>query len=235
VRNRESWELEAENWVRWARTPAHDAYWYYRHAFFDAVVPPPGRLTVEVGCGEGRVTRDLRARRHRVVSVDGSPTLLRYAVASDPGGRYVRSDAGALPLGDASADLVVSYNSLMDFDDMPGAVSEVARVLLPGAPFCMCVTHPILDAGSFDTDAEDSPYRLRDRYLGTKPFEEVVERDGLTMRFKGWSHALEEYFDALAAAGLVVDRLREPVPSAGSRDKRWHRYPMFLMLRAVKR
>jgi hypothetical protein len=25
----EGWEQEAENWVRWTRTPGHDAYWYY--------------------------------------------------------------------------------------------------------------------------------------------------------------------------------------------------------------
>ena len=34
-----SWEAEAENWIRWARTPGHDAYWRYREAFF-ALVPP---------------------------------------------------------------------------------------------------------------------------------------------------------------------------------------------------
>ena len=35
----------------------------------------------------------------------------------------------ALPFDDRSFDLVVAYNSLMDFDDMPGAVSEAGRVL----------------------------------------------------------------------------------------------------------
>ncbi len=84
--NRGAWELEAENWLRWARTPGHDAYWFYRDAFFETLVPPPGRLTVEVGCGEGRVTRDLRGRRHRVVSVDGAPTLLRVRGGVGPRG-----------------------------------------------------------------------------------------------------------------------------------------------------
>jgi hypothetical protein len=30
------WESEAENWVRWVRTPGHDAYWYFRDSFFAA-------------------------------------------------------------------------------------------------------------------------------------------------------------------------------------------------------
>jgi hypothetical protein len=47
------WEWQAEDWARWARTPGHDSYWLFRDLFFDAIVPTPGRLTLEVGCGEG--------------------------------------------------------------------------------------------------------------------------------------------------------------------------------------
>ena len=53
---------------------AVDVYWYYRDAFF-ALVPPAGRVTLEVGFGEGRVSRDLVARGHRVTGVDVSRTL----------------------------------------------------------------------------------------------------------------------------------------------------------------
>ena len=102
-----SWEHEAENWVRWVRTPGHDAYWYYRDSFLDGIVPPPGRQTLEIGCGEGRVTRDLKARGHRGVAIDSSPTLLRYARDADPGGRYELADAAALPFTAATFDLVV--------------------------------------------------------------------------------------------------------------------------------
>ena len=54
-------EERAAGWLAWARTPGHDAYWTYRDAFFD-LVPAPGAATLEVGCGEGRVARDLVAR-----------------------------------------------------------------------------------------------------------------------------------------------------------------------------
>ena len=40
---------------------------------------------------------------------------------------------------------MVAYNSLMDVADMPGAVAEAARVLQPGRPLCICVTHPTAD------------------------------------------------------------------------------------------
>jgi hypothetical protein len=54
-------EDRAQDWLAWARTPGHDAYWSYRDAFL-ALVPEPGTATLEVGCGEGRVSRDLVAR-----------------------------------------------------------------------------------------------------------------------------------------------------------------------------
>jgi ubiquinone/menaquinone biosynthesis C-methylase UbiE len=56
------WEQESEKWVRWARTPGHDSYWYVRDDFFEKIVPSPGQGTLDLGCGEGRVTRDLQTR-----------------------------------------------------------------------------------------------------------------------------------------------------------------------------
>ena len=54
-----SWETEASNWIAWARAPENDAYRYYRDSFFGEILPHPGRATLELGCGEGRVVRDL--------------------------------------------------------------------------------------------------------------------------------------------------------------------------------
>jgi len=236
VSDRASWEAEAANWVRWARTEGHDAYWYYRDAFFDRIVPPPGRLTLEVGCGEGRVARDLVARGHTVVAVDGSPTLLAHAVAADSTSSYVRADAASLPLADGACDVVVAYNSLMDVDDMPGTVAEAARTLCRGGSLCICITHPVVDGGHFDGDGPDAPYVLADVYMGTSAFDAVEFKRDLSMHFRGWHHSLEVYVSAIVGAGLIIDALHEPVPADPTADyERWRRYPMFLQLRAVKR
>jgi len=234
------WEQEAENWVRWTRTPGHDAYWYYSASFFDQIVPAPGRRTLEIGCGEGRVARDLVRRGHTVTGVDASPTLLRYAREAAPGGRYSEADAAALPFPDGAFDLVVAYNALMDIADMPGAVHEAARVLEPGGRFCLCVTHPLNDAGAFDDTEPDATFTIRGSYLERRPFEETVTRDGLQMTFHGWSYPLEAYARALEGAGLLMERVREPAASAEAVARhapyrRWQRLPLFLHLRAVKR
>ena len=202
-----NWEGEAENWVRWVRRPG-PAYWYYRASFLDEILPPPGRQTLEMGCGEGRVARDLAGRKHHVIGIDSSPTLLRYAREADPQGTYELADAASLPFADSSFDLVVAYNSLMDFSDMPGAVREAARVLEPAGRLCVSVTHPVNDAGLFESTEPDAPFVICGSYFGRRPFEGHFERDGLQMTFRGWMYSLEDYWRALEAAGFVVERLR---------------------------
>jgi SAM-dependent methyltransferase len=231
------WEAEAARWIAWARHPL-DAYWFFREAFFE-LVPPPGAATLEVGCGEGRVARDLRARGHRVAAIDASATLVAAASEADPEGDYRMADAAALPFPDASFDLVVAYNSLMDVADMPAAVREAGRVLVSGGRLCACITHPLADAGRFTSTEPDAPFVVEGSYFGRRRFEETFERRGLTMTFRGWCYPLEDYVRALGAAGLLLETLREPrAPraevEANPSAARWQRVPNFLLFRAVK-
>jgi SAM-dependent methyltransferase len=233
------WDDRAPEWLAWARTPGFDAYWSYRDAFF-ALVPPPAGPALEVGCGEGRVSRDLTARGHRVTALDASATLLDAARESDSAAEYVLGEAEALPFPDASFDVVVAYNVLMDVANMPAAVAEAARVLVPGGALCACVTHPFSDAGRWASlDDDDSAFLVEGSYLDARRFEMTIERDGLTMCFDGMAYPLEDYARALEAAGFVIEVLREPAARGvlGHRPDReawvrWRRIPMFLMFRA---
>ena len=81
----EHWERWAESWATWARRPGHDSYWREtRKSFFD-FVPKAGRKTLDLGCGEGRVSRDLNAAGHDVVAID-------IAVQERRPQRHVRKD-----------------------------------------------------------------------------------------------------------------------------------------------
>jgi SAM-dependent methyltransferase len=229
------WEPEAENWVRWARTPDHDAYWYYREGFFDRIVPVPGRRTLEIGCGEGRVARDLTARGHRVAAVDTAHTLLRYALQDDLAGAYALADSAALPFPDSHFDVAVAYNSLQVVDDMAGTVCEAGRVLDRGGYFCICVVHPVTDLGRFVDNDADAPFTIRRPYFESQPVEDTVQRDGLSMTFRGWTYTLEDYASALEHAGFHIEAIREPRPiGATQRYERWQSVPLFLNFRAVK-
>ena len=229
----EDWEREAANWIAFARAPGtHDAYGSYSPAFFE-LVPSAGRATLELGCGEGRVARDLAARGHRVTAIDAAPTLVDAARAADPRGTYLLADAADLPFDDASFDLVVAYNSLMDVQDLPGTVAEAGRVLEPGGRLCACVTHPLMDAGRFESREPDAPFVITDSYFERRRYEETFARGGLQMTFHGWCYPLEAYFRAFEAAGLAVEALREP-GAMEKEDPRHARVPLFLLVRATR-
>jgi SAM-dependent methyltransferase len=221
----EHWEGQAERWAAWAREPGHDAYWDESGPPFFDVLPRPGRRTLDLGCGEGRVARDLEARGHSVVGVDASPTLVRFAAEADPEGDYLVADAAALPFDDASFDLVVAFNTLMDFDDMPGAVHEAARVLDRHGLLCACITHPLRDAGRFASRERDAPFVIRETYFGKRRFELTVRRGGHEVAFRGWTYPLQDYVRAFEDGGFVFEAIREPP------DPDWP-IPNFLLFRA---
>ena len=226
------WEQQAERWVRWAREPGHDSYWLFHRDRFLELLPPPGRLTVDVGCGEGRLARDLKALGHAVLALDRSPTMVEHARTADPELDVRVADAADLPLADAAADLVVSFMSLMNTDDLAGAVREAARVLEPGGCYCFAITHPLNTAGAFASREDDAPFVIEGSYFEHKVQEIPTERDGLEMTFLDAHRPLQEYFGALESAGLLVEALREVPDASDPPASRWRRMPLFLHLRA---
>ncbi|EQD39279.1 Methyltransferase type 11, partial [mine drainage metagenome] len=148
-----AWADHAGEWIAWARAPGHDSYWqFHRDRFLELLPPPPG-LVLDLGCGEGRLSRDLRTLGFEVIGTDYSMELVAAARAADQAGTYVQADAAHLPFQDASFDLVVAFMSLQDMDQMDLAVAETTRVLRPGGRVCLAVVHPINSAGAHESEA----------------------------------------------------------------------------------
>lgn len=101
----------------------------------------PGDRVLDLCCGDGHLLAALLDRAASAVGVDASAAELeaarrRLAVPLAEG-RVVlhRAEAQALPLADASVDLVVSHLAFMLLDPVEPAVAEMRRVLRPGGRF----------------------------------------------------------------------------------------------------
>jgi SAM-dependent methyltransferase len=223
------WSRNATQWIAWARTPGHDAFWAYRNAFLEFVGEGKGNA-LDVGCGEGRVGRLLRECGYQVTATDPVEPFVVAAREADSADHYRVAAAAELPFEDASFDLAVAYNVLMDIANVRAAVREVARVLRPSGTLIISVVHPFTDRGHFTGPEPDSPFVVTGSYFGRERFEATEERDGLKMHFAGWSQPLEAYMAALTDAGLAVTALKEPIPE--NITERWSRMPLFLWLKA---
>jgi SAM-dependent methyltransferase len=202
-------------------------------------VPPPNGRTLDLGCGEGRLSRDLKALGHDVVAVDGAPTMVSAVREADPELEVHLADAGSLPFGDASFTCVVALMSLQDIDELSGAIGEVARVLTRGGVFCAAIVHPLSSSGTFVDDTPESAFLIEGSYFAPSHYVDDFSRDGVEVTMASVHRPLEAYTECLADEGFVIERLREPpVPEHAiwsERSRRWRRLPPFLHFRASKR
>jgi SAM-dependent methyltransferase len=118
-------------------------------AVLDRLVQPRGKLIVDVGCAGGALVRRLAALGAEVVGVEVSMQQLA-AAATEPGARYLIGHAQALPLDDASVDVVLFMRSLHHVPppEMVDALREAARVLRAGG--VVYVAEPLPDGKFFE-------------------------------------------------------------------------------------
>jgi SAM-dependent methyltransferase len=227
------WSRIAAEWLAWARTPNHDAFWAYRASLVAFIGQGRGEA-LDVGCGEGRVSRVLKDCGYRVTATDPVEAFVSAAEQAGSADEYKVAAAANLPFADETFDLAIAYNVLMDIEDVPTALREIRRVLRASGTLVISIVHPFADRGHFVGPEADAAFAVQDSYFGRKRFEVVEERNGLQMHFAGWSQPLENYMAALAGAGFVVSALREPLPAvtaAFTHLERWTRIPLFLWLK----
>jgi SAM-dependent methyltransferase len=229
---RDAWEQAAQEWIVWARSETLDhAFWRLNLPSLLELIPPPGRLTVDVGCGEGRVARVLRERGHAVVGVESSPALVDAAREADPGFDVHLADAERMPLADRAADLAVASMVLQSLDDPDAVMREIARILGPDGTICATFVHPLSTLDDLDPDAS---------YFEVLRYAERLEREGGSMTFHDVHRPLGAYMRLFEDAGFVIDAVREPQPSdehvaAFPQAAEWRRRPLFLQVRALRR
>lgn len=174
---------------------------------------------LDVGCGEGQLSRALAADRNgrRVVGID--PTPRQIEVASQRGGAvdYFVAPANQIPFEDATFDAVLACLVFEHIDDLDGAISEVARVLRPDGTFLFLLNHPLLqtpNSGWIDDQMIDPPeqYWRIGAYLDEAVTFEEVE-PGVKVRFV--HRPLGRYLNTLASHGFALEWMHEPAPPPG--------------------
>jgi SAM-dependent methyltransferase len=100
-------------------------------------IPPPRRV-LELACGTGILTRELRAElppSSTLTATDLNEAMIDLACArddDDAGVEWRVANMVSLPFPDRAFDAVVCQHGLMFVEDKPAALREMFRVLEPG-------------------------------------------------------------------------------------------------------
>jgi SAM-dependent methyltransferase len=192
----------------------------------------PGGVALDVGCGEGRFCRILRAEGFEPVGLDPTEELLAAARARDPHGRYVEGRAEALDFPDAGFDLVVSCLSLIDIEDAAAAIAEMARVLKPGGTLLVANLTGFSSARARDgwqRDLLGRPIHFAlDRYLEARSSLESWRG----IRIVNWHRPLSDYMRWFLGQGLILTHFDEPTATGGEPGKaaRYNRVPWYVII-----
>lgn len=170
------------------------------------------RRVLDVGCGEGQVSRCIARAGTEVVGLDRASSQIR--TAHDRGGLpcYTRAQAELLPFHGAAFDAVVLCLALEHIEPFEPAIHEVARVLVPGGQFLLLLVHPLLQApgsGWVDDEQLGEPYWKVGPYL---PDDAAIDEVAPGVHLPFAHRPLHRYVHVMGKVGLFIEDMVEPPP-----------------------
>ena len=208
----EKWKQSADAWVNdqgdrgdWSRRAILDP------AMNEIFADIAGKTVLDLGCGEGRYCRILNARGARVTGIDPIEKFINRAKLLDKCSTYVQGVAENLPFEDHSFDILLSYLSIIDIEDLAAAAKEIRRVVRPGGKVVVASISNM--ASTTDSWVKDEygkkSYRKIDRYM--EHFAMDLEWRGI--RIRNYHRPLSFVLGLFLENGFLLSRFLEPLPA----------------------
>ena len=138
---------------------------YIADKLFQMLAPASGGLYLDIGCGTGNYLTALAQKGVKFVGIDPSEVMMEQAKAKNNNASFIQAKAENLPIPDAYFDGAMALFTMHHWDDIGKGLSELRRVLKPGAHLaCLSFT----------------PQQLRGYWLHNY-FPKMIERSMLTI------------------------------------------------------
>ena len=155
---------------------AEENYWFRRHeVVYERLADRcAGRDVLEAGCGEGYGADLIADVARRVIGLDYDESTVTHVKARYPRVEMLHGNLAALPLPDATVDVVVNFQVIEHLWDQGQFVAECLRVLRPGGVLLMSTPNRITFSPGRDTPI--NPFHTRE--LNAAELTELLVSEG---------------------------------------------------------
>lgn len=197
----DSWHTNAAAWSDIVRDQGVESRRLVTDAaVVDAVRSCSPRRVLDLGCGEGWLSRRLAEQGVDVLGIDAIPELVRRATEAG-GARYevATYEELASRTFDAPFDLVVANFSLIGATAVDDVVRRVPEWLVPGGRLVVQTVHPLVAVG-------DLPYET-----GWRPGSWSGFPSTFTDPAPWFFRTTADWLALVIGAGLELESMREPL------------------------
>lgn len=181
-----------------------------------------GKKVLDLGCGEGYLSRELALRGATVQGIDGSCQMAQLATLKNSGGEFnieykVGDITKTLPYAEGEFHLVVCNMVLMDVFDVGSVVEETRRVLSENGKFLFSIVHPCFyDAlGKWIEIGRDAAFMPQKRYLDEVIYMKHLVGLSSDVQLTHYNRPVQYYVNKLLNANMVITDFRETSFSEG--------------------
>jgi trans-aconitate 2-methyltransferase len=240
---------------------AHSFVWKYGASVIELLAPRSGERILDLGCGTGHLTAEIKRSGARVIGVDRSTDMIEQARRLYPDLRFEIADATDFHF-DKPFDAVFSNAVIHWIKDQDALLSNIYRALKPAGRFVAEMggkgnlraiknaLHSAIQSAGYSV-REESAFRF---FASIGEYASLLERHGFTVtqafyferptELEGGEAGLSNWIEVFAdnelsvvpveERGEVIKRIEDELRAALYRDGVWHADYRRLRIVAVK-
>ena len=208
----ELWNNSADAWISHLSDRGDQSRRFLDPRVWQVLGDVTGKTVLDIGCGEGRFSRQLAEHGAITTGIEPTPKLFQRSVELGGGAQFINCGAEKLLFADNSFDVALFYLVLIDIEPMAPAIQGAFRVLKPGG-HCIVANLTSMNTASdrfWELDAEGKKIGwLLDNY--SNPRQITSEWNGI--KIHNYHRPLGTYIKLFLETGFTLKSFEEAIPT----------------------